>query len=218
MLYVLVQDGYVINGPRLWNRRSFESTLQEDVEISFQLPQNKTDETPIEIATGVRILPARLETQNFNSKIEYLDGPFWNFDNDYATGSYVKVPNELGAAKAAVKLIVADNRWKKETNGILHTVQNTEVFITTARGDRDIFFQKYLMMTNNETVTWKFNNIWLDLSKSELAEIVAAGALHVQESYDWERLKIQEIDACATLQELDTVDLGYPVINQNGTM
>jgi hypothetical protein len=217
MLYVLVQNGYVINGPRLWNRRSFESSLEEDVEISFQLPQNKTDETPIEITNGVRILPATLVYQNYNSKIEYLNGPFWNFDNDYATGSFVIVQKGLDSAKSTIKSIVADNRWRKETKGFIHNVQNTDVFVTTARVDRDIFLQKYIMMETNDVVTWKFNNVWLDLTKAELGAIVSAEAAHIQASYDWEKLKVEEIDACTTLQEIDAVDLGYEVL-QNGGM
>ena len=209
MLYVLVQDGTVINGPRDWNRRSFESTLQDELEITYQLPLSKTDSVPIEIASGVRILSAELIQQNYNPKIEYLHGPFWNFDNDIATGTYVIVENEIISVKNSLKAIVADNRWKKETKGFIHNVQNHDVFITTARVDRDIFLQKYMMMGDNDTVTWKFSNVWLDLTKLQLGGIVAAGAAHIQGSYDWERLKVEEIDACTTLQDLDAVNFGY---------
>ena len=53
--YVLVNNNQVINGPRAWNYRSFESTLEEDLEIIIKLPMSKTDEEIIVIDENTKI-------------------------------------------------------------------------------------------------------------------------------------------------------------------
>jgi hypothetical protein len=211
MSYVLVDNGTVINGPRVWNWRSFEGTLQEDLGITFKLPLTKTDQLPIEIAPGVRILWAEYVYPQHNSKIEYLNGPFWNFDNDIATGTFEVLPIELDFIKATLKQKVAENRWRKEVAGTTATIQNTVVTVDTNRGSRDIFVQKYLLMGENDIVGWKFPEGWMTLTKTDLGIAVATGAAHVEGQFQWEAAKAAEIDACQTAAELDAVDLGYPV-------
>lgn len=208
--YVIVSDGRVIAGPRPWAKYFFEAILRDDLEIEYTLPSTKSDRVPIEIANGVRVLAADIIEQNYNSKIEYLHGPFWNFDNDVATGTFEIQQNDLEAIKNALKARVAQNRWHKETRGIKVTVQNTEVTIDTNRGTRDIFVQKYMLMEEGTTVRWKFPECWLDLTKSDLGAIVAAGAQHVESQFQWESDTCSDIDACTTAQELDAVDLGDP--------
>lgn len=214
MQYVLIQNGYVINGPRNWNYRSFESTLEEDCEIVYQLPMSYDSPTPIEIAEGVRILPAVLEPHDFNPKIEYLHGPFWNFDNDLATGTYQTMSHAVEGVQGNLKARIADNRYNREISGVKVTIQNQEVTIDTSRDGRTIFVLKYVLMGDNDTVEWKFPECWLTLTKTDLGIAVAAGAAHIQTAFEWEANKIAEIDACTTLQQLNAVDLGDPVLQQ----
>jgi hypothetical protein len=41
--------------------------------------------------------------------------------------------------------------------------------------------------------------------------VVDAGANYVNAQFEWESSKVQEIDSCTTLEELNNVELGYPV-------
>ena len=75
MLYVLIDSQYVVNGPRSWNARSFQSTLSDDYDINFLLPMQKDDLDPIFINYNLKIIPASLTYPNYNPKIEYCDGP-----------------------------------------------------------------------------------------------------------------------------------------------
>lgn len=207
MQYVLIHNQSVINGPRSWNYRSFESTLLEECNIDIKLPMQYTSEDPIEIAEGIRILPAVLQPHGFNSKIEFLHGPFWNFDNNVATGTYVTVPHVIEAVKNTLKAEVTGNRYNHEISGVKCTIQNREVTVDTSRDGRNIFVLKYLLMSENETVEWKFPETWLVLSKSDLGVAISAGANHIQSAFTWELNKHGEIDNCSTLQQLDAIDL-----------
>lgn len=211
--YVLINGDRVIAGPRSWARYFFESVLRNDLEIEYTLPSTKTDSDPIEIAPGVRILPAVLIEQPYNNKIEYLHGPFWNFDNNIATGTYEIRQNELESIKNALKRQIAINRYIKEIKGVKTTIQNTEVTVDTARGSRDIFIQKLLLMPDGTTVRWKFPEGWLTLTKPELQAAVTAGAMYVEQQFQWESGVSQQIDACTTAEELDAINLGDPFGN-----
>jgi hypothetical protein len=103
-MYVLVSDGYVINGPKSWSPRSFQNTLKNDLNIDYVLPANKTDDAPIFINETVKILPVVLDTSTpYNPKIEYLHGPFWDFTGNVATGTYTVESNHIDSIKNAFK-------------------------------------------------------------------------------------------------------------------
>ena len=209
--YVLVNNNQVINGPRAWNYRSFESTLEEDLEIIIKLPMSKTDEEIIVIDENTKIYASELVYQNFNNKIEHLHGPFWDFTSGKAIGTFQIVENSIVSIKNTLKALVAENRWRKEIAGTTATIQNMEVIVNTTRDGRDIFFQKYMLMGENDTVQWKFSKSWLTLTKLDIGIAVTAGATYIQSQFEWETTKISEIDACVTAQELDLIDLGDPV-------
>lgn len=213
MQYVLINDNFVINGPRNWNARSFESTLEDDLELEFKLPLQKTDEEPIVIDENTKILPARLEYPGYNPKIEYIHGPFWDFSNDFAVGTFQVLPQNIEFVKHDLCQKTAGVRYNKEISGTKITIQDTEVTIDTARGVREIFVQKFLLMSDTDTVQWKFPEGWLTITKAELGSIVDAGVKHVQDMFDWEVTKCAEINSCATLEELDAVIIEDKPVN-----
>jgi len=214
MSYILVHNNYVINGPRSWNYRSFESTLSEELEIEFKLPMTYDSTEPIIIDENTKIVTCRLEYAAHNPKIEYLHGPFWNFDEEVALGTFQVMSTPVDVIKGVLKQRVAVNRWTKEVAGTTVEIQGKFVTVDTSRDGRNIFVQKYLLMTDAETVEWKFPEGWLVLSRTELGQAVNAGVAHVQNQFSWESAKITEIDLCTDPEELDLVDLGDPVQNQ----
>jgi hypothetical protein len=205
--YVLVHNGFVINGPRAWNYRSFESSLQEDCEIEYKLPMSKTDEEIIEIDENTKIYAAELVYPNYNAKIEYPHGPFWDFSTGKAIGTFQVLPTPIELIKNTLKAKVAEIRWRKEIAGLITNVQDNDVFVDTAREVRDVFLQKYILMNENETVQWKFNSGWVTLTRTEVNTIATAVANHIQSQFDWEIAKHAEIDACSTAEELDAIVL-----------
>ena len=205
--YVLVHNGFVINGPREWNYRSFESSLEEECEIAYKLPMSKNDEEIIEIDANTKIYDAELVYPSYNSKIEYPHGPFWDFSSGKAIGTFQVLPTPIDLIKNTLKARVAEIRWRKEIAGMITNVQGTDVFVDTSREMRDVFVQKYILINDNETVQWKFKSGWFTLTKTEINYIAVAIANHIQTQFDWEIAKNAEIDACTTAQELDAINL-----------
>jgi hypothetical protein len=55
------------------------------------------------------------------------------------------------------------------------------------------------------TINWKFPEGWLTLNKADLEYIIQQIDLAVQEAFDWELSKINEIKVCKTLEEIDKI-------------
>lgn len=210
MQYVLVNNGYVINGPREWNYRSFESSLSDDLDIQVSLPYQKNDYEPIKINDETEILAATITSPNYNPKIEYLNGPFWTFENNQATGTYVVEDQPIEYVKNTLIGRVATNRYNKESAGCNTEIQGVSVTVDTSREGRAIFVQAYTLMADDGTLNWKFPEGWFVLSKPELGQVVGAGATYVQSCFNWEESKTVEINNCTTLEELNNIDVGDP--------
>lgn len=212
MQYVLINDGYVLNGPREWNYRSFESTLSDDLDIPVNLPMQKNDSDPIVINATTRIIASTMVYPDYNPKIEYLDGPYWTFEEDmsFATGNFQVKDQPIEYVKQTLIGRVAANRYVKESAGTTTVIQDKTVSIDTSREGRAIFVQAYTLMAEDSTLNWKFPEGWFVLSKPELGQVVGAGATYVQTCFNWEESKTVEINNCTTLEELNNIDVGDP--------
>jgi hypothetical protein len=122
-----------------------------------------------------------------------------------AEAYYTAQDMPVDAVKNFLTSIVANARYIKETAGIKMTIQGTQVSVDTARGSRDIFFQAFLSIGDNETMNWKFPETWLELIKSDLSLIVSAGRNHIQTSFDWENGWVNRVSAAVTLDDLNTL-------------
>lgn len=211
-MFVIVHNSSVILGPMRWNKNRFENVITEECEVTASLPSRNDSLSPIIVTDNVKILPIQgTPSPAFNSRIEFLNGPFWEFTDSAAIMSYRVESLSVDAVKNTLKAECAAERWRRENNGVKITIQGLEVTVDTSRGNRDIFVQKFLLMADSDTVQWKFPEGWLALSKLELGAIVNAAAAHVQTQFDWEANKISEIDNCATLEQLDAIVIVDPV-------
>ena len=210
-MYVLVQNNVVLNGPRAWSFRSFENTLLEECGIEYKLPVSYNQTESITIAEGVAIYSVEIVQQPFNVKTEYAHGPFWDFETGIAVGTYQVVQHPIESVRSNLKDIVASNRWKRETLGFTTTIQDTEVFVSTSRDTRNQF--ALLAAQQVTDVDFKFGDVWLKLTSSDISQIASEIHTFVQQQFVWEREKIVEIDLCGTLPELDAIDLGYVTVD-----
>jgi hypothetical protein len=209
-MFVIVYNNSVILGPMRWNKFRFENEILEECEVTKSLP-NKNEDQVITVSENIKIYPVQgSPNPQFNPIIEHLNGPFWEFTETHAISSYQVQSLPIDAVKNTLKSETATERYSREIAGIKITIQETEVTIDTNRGDRDIFVQKFLLMSESDTVQWKFPEGWLTLSKTELGTIVSAGSNHVQSQFDWEATKIAEIDACETLEQLSEIVIRQP--------
>jgi hypothetical protein len=207
-MYVLISDSMVINGPKAWSPKSFQNTLRNELNIEVSLPQSKTDNLPIFITETVKILPASLDySVEHNPKIHYLHGPFWDFTNDFAVGSFTPQDYSVEFVKGSLKSKIASTRYDREVAGFTTTIQNTQIKVDTSRDGRNIFIQKYLIMSENETVDSKFPEGWFTLTKSELGTIVTGITNHIEFHFNWEASTSLQIDAATSLAELDSIPI-----------
>lgn len=209
-MFVIVYDNFVVLGPMRWNKFRFENFLVEEHEITTTLPQ--TNEVLIVVNENCKIYPIQgTESPSFNPRIERLEGPFWEFTETHAVFSYTVGKLPIDAIKNFMKAEAAIERYKREIAGIKIIIQNTEITVDTNRGSRDVFVQKFLLMSDNDIIQWKFPEAWLTLNKTELCNIVNDINTHIQNQFDWEADKISEIDACETLDQLSVIEI-LPVI------
>lgn len=148
-----------------------------------------------------------------------------NLSNDsaiYFEGAYVVNEVKLSAAifnypihertlediKYQYKLNVKPERKNKENQIITITVNNTEVQVSTSREERDQFVTKLISCSNIENAShnYKFRgDVWVSIGCTEIQYILEQIDHVVQEAFDWELAKIEEIDACLTAEEVYNV-------------
>lgn len=212
-MYVVTHNDQVLLGPIAWSARMFNSVIEDDTEIKVNILQSQRDQVPLDLGNGIKIRHAVEDRPSLDPKLQMYTGPFWSFTDTTGTATYIPVDKPISLVKSELKQLAAYERWKKEQSGVKTTIQGTEVTVDTVRGSRDIFVQKFLLMSDGETTTWKFPQGWFTLTKSDLGQCVAAGATHVQSQFNWEANIVSQIDAAQTLQELDAIVIVEPTQN-----
>ena len=191
MLFVIVYNNSVILGPMEWKARRFSEVIEDDCEITVTLPT--TNESYYEVNDEVKIWPVQ-GTQNptFNTKTEYLHGPFYTYVDGVAISSMVVEQLPLSAAQNFVKQDASGVRWTKQNSGVKVTLNNVEYTFATDLQTKSIFHQ--YITANLESVNWKVNqDTWIVLSKSDIQTVLNSIVSHVQSAFDWEVAKLAEI-------------------------
>lgn len=212
-MYVITDHNngnFVILGPIEWKPRYISDILYDEFFEEVALTKEDESRVPFDILPGVTVRRCQATHEDINPKINRLEGPYWQYDDAnaevQATAAWIKVDKPMDQVKSELKAIVADLRWRKENKGVVLTIRNSEVWCDTSRGNRDVFLQKYSLMSEGDTINWKFpGDIWLNLSKAELGYIVSSGVAYIQSCFDWEAAQDGIIDACTTLEELDAL-------------
>lgn len=205
-MFAVVNKNRVLVGPMDWNRALFSGALSK-LGVNTLLPRTapEPEELPWKIDSDTGIFPVEFVNPEYNKKIQYLEGPYWTFDDKKAYAGYLVKDQPIDAIRFNLKQETAEQRWKTEVSGTTTEIQGVTVTVDTDRGSRDIFVQQYLLMGDNDTVRWKFPEAWLTLTKAELGQIVSAGVAHVQAAFLWESNKVEEIDSATTLEQLDAI-------------
>lgn len=196
----------LILGPIDWRPGYMAAIIQQDLDLDTppKILQSDRDRVPYDILPNVRVRRVNELKPEINHRIQDYNGPFWNYAGDIANAMYYPVDKPIHVVKNDLKNISASARYEKETSGITVNIDNTDIFISTGRDERKIYFEKLIAIGDGQIV-WKFGNNFLDIDKSDLQKIVAAIDTHVQNSFNWEINKNKEIDACTSLAELDAI-------------
>ena len=116
----------------------------------------------------------------------------------------------LEQIKEEYKTRLPDIRRQKETQIIDVTINDTIVQVSTSREERVSFVSK--LVSSPGPHNFKFeNNVWLQITTTELEYVISQIDAKVQEAFDWEYTKVQEIDACETGEDVYNVVIVEPV-------
>lgn len=200
-MYAVIYDNRVLVGPMNWNRGMFQGALERKG-IQYPLPRTAPDNLPLTINEHAKIMRVDEIRPAMNPLVEFYYGPLWDITEETAIANYEVHDSPIESMRYNLKQVAAQERYKREVLGTTTTIQEQTVTIDTNRGARDIFVQKYLLMSDTDTVNWKFPEGWLTLTKQDLGTAVQAGAQYIQSCFDWELNIAEQIDLAQTKQDL----------------
>lgn len=205
-MFIITHNNNVILGPMKWNARRFTEVIEDDCEITVTLPLTNDPETYYEVNDEIKIYPVQgTPDPDFNSKTEYLHGPFYEYVDGVAISSMVVEKLPLTAAQNFMKQEIANKRWEKQHSGVKVTLNGTEYTFNTDAQTKSTFHQ--YITSNLESVNWKLDqDTWITLSKSDIQTIFNSIINHVQSAFDWEVTKLSEI-VVSTHETIPTISL-----------
>lgn len=212
-MYIISHKNRVVLGILPWKASYFMTVLKSRHRVDSILPIEEPDESvfPMQIDQDTIIQRCvEIERPTINPYVEQYEGPFFETVGSIATAAYQVKDLPLDDAKYNVKQLLANQRYDKEIEG---TVVNG-VSIPTDRDARNTVIMAYVGMQENSTIEWKFPEGWRTLTKTDMANIVAAINTHVQGAFLEEQTKASLVDSCTTKQQI--LDLNY--IPQNPVM
>ena len=215
MEIALIHNNSLELGPMGFNVRMINSEL-EDLEVEERIsPQSYTD-LPIHFSDNLtHLLPLERNTPPYDPKYYNLGNFDWEIvtENDIPIKVVLNHPiveKTLEEVKTLRKQEVAPYRRKKENTIITLTVNETAVEVSTSRDERLLLASK--LAASPGPHNYKFYNTWLEITTQELQFIVSEIDKVVQAAFDWELAKLQEIDACVSIDDVYDVVIREPVV------
>lgn len=211
-MYALVDGEQLLLGPINFNIGMFNYELEE-LEIEYRVKSTDSLQVPFSITETVKILPAVNDIPAYDERFEMIGQTSHEILEDQVVFHYSKANKSLEQVKEERKALVAAERWKFENTMITLPIGGQLVTVSTSREARVSYLSKVLSSTSSGTYNFKFeNDVWVEVTTADLTFIVQAIDAKVQEAFDWEIGKKQQIDACTTPQEVYDVEIGTPFI------
>ena len=181
----------------------------EDLEVEERItPQSYTD-LPIHFSDSLtHLLPLEKDVPSHDPKYHNVGNFSWSIiqEDDVPIKVLLTYPitdKTLEEVKELRKQEVSPYRREKENTTITVSVNDTEVEVSTSREERLLLASKLAAAPGPHN--FKFQNTWLEVTTEELQTIVSAIDVKVQEAFDWELSKLQEIDACESIDDVYNV-------------
>jgi hypothetical protein len=202
-MYALVNGSFILLGPIGFNYRLINSTIKDDLNLDYNVGPLDYMNVPINFNDQLKILPVVNNIPHHNRKTEYANMIRWEIGEDRLTYFYEILPIPLEKLKQQYKEKITNERWHKENNGnITVTINDIEIKVATKRENRSQLASKISAMSADVRRRFKFQNTWIELNFAEMQSIIDEIDNYVQEQFDWEYTKHNEIDACADCEAL----------------
>jgi hypothetical protein len=208
MEIALIHNNSLILGPMGFNVRMINSEL-EDLELEDRITTQSYTNIPIHFSDELtHLLLIEKEIPGYDPNYYNLGNFNWEIIEEDNVPIKVKltyplVEKTIEEVKYSRKQEVTAERKQKENKIISLTINETEIKIATSREERLILASK--LSASPGLHNYKFSNTWLEITTENLQYIISEIDKVVQSAYDWELSKLQEIDACQTLDEIYNV-------------
>ena len=217
-MYALIHDSQLILGPIGYNYRLINAELEE-LEVEERVSPRDGENVPIQINENTALVRTVQIIPPHDTRFESVGNFEWEIirENDIPVRVEMTYPingKSLETIKYEYKQQVSPIRREKEDTVIEVNLNGNTVLVSTSREDRLSYVSKLIASPGPHN--FKFgNDVWLQITTVELEYIISQIDLKVQEAFDWEYTKIQEIDACVTGEEVYDVILREPVETPN---
>jgi len=205
MEIALIHNNSLELGPMGFNVKYINADL-EDLEVEERIsPQSYTD-LPIHFSDGLtHLLPIEKVIPENDPKYHNIGNLTWEIIEEDGTPVKVRFTYAIGnktleEVKALRKQEVAPYRREKENTTITLDINGTSVQVSTSREERVLLASK--LSAAPASCNYKFLSGWLEVNTENLQYIVSEIDKVVQAAFDWELAKLQEIDACETIDEV----------------
>ena len=205
MEIALIHNNSLILGPMGYNVRMINSELEE-LEVEETITTQSYTNIPIHFSDGLtHLLPLEKDIPPYDPKYYDVGNFTWEIieENGVPTKvllTYPTIEKTLEEVKNIRKQEVAPYRREKENTIITLTINGTAVEVSTSREERLLLASK--LAASPGPHNFKFSNTWLEITTEQLQTIVSEIDVKVQEAFDWELSKLQEIDACETIESV----------------
>jgi hypothetical protein len=181
----------------------------EDLEVEETITTQSYTNIPIHFSDGLtHLLPLEKDIPPYDPKYYDVGNFTWQIieENGVPTKvllTYPTVEKTLEEVKALRNQEVAPYRREKENTIIILDINGTSIQVSTSREERVLLTSK--LSAAPTSCNYKFLSGWLEVTTENLQYIVSEIDIVVQEAFDWELAKLQEIDACQTIDDVYNV-------------
>jgi hypothetical protein len=208
MEIALIHNNSLELGPFGANVRYINEELEE-LEVEERISPQSFSSLPIHFSDGLtHLVPTERVIPEHDPKYYNVGNFSWEIieENGVPTKvllTYPTIEKTLEEVKTLRKQEVSPYRREKENTTLTLTVNGTEVEVSTSRDERLLLASKLSAAPGPHN--FKFQNTWLEITTEELQYILNQIDIKVQEAFDWELAKLQEIDACNTIDDVYAV-------------
>jgi len=214
MEIALIHKGSLELGPFPLNVRYINSEL-EDLGLEDRISDLSFRRMPIHFSDGLtHLVCAEKIIPEYNPMYYNLGNFTWEIVEEETSSAILPVKvlfrysiseKTLDEVKNNRKNEISPERKRKENTSITVNVNGVDVIVSTTREERILLTTKLTSLAPGATCNYKFQNTWAELSAENLNHIISQIDVKVQESFDWEFSKRNEVDSCSSIDEVYNV-------------
>lgn len=204
-MYALLDGQQLLLGPINFNIGMINSEL-EDIGLNFRVNSQDYLNVPISITESVQLVHCRQNIPNYDPRFQLSFQLGWEIIDGEVVFNYETRDKPLEQIKDEFKALLPPIRYSKESTIISIPIETETISVSTSRENRIALVSK--LNSSDGPYNFKFEGgIWKEITKIDLQNILTEIDNAVQQAFDWEYQKIQEIDACSSKEEILMVDL-----------